>query len=241
MNNPKSVEQVAHAPSVNRGIVRWAVKQVIFVLILAAVLFMSTGRFDGSRTWVYLGLVAFIQCLTALILIPRSPDLLIERTQLKAGTKTWDIGLAVLMAYSPVLMALAAGLETRLIAPPSSLDAGSIIAVLAALLGTLLTLSAMIANPFFSGIVRIQTERGHTVASAGPYQYVRHPGYVGMLVFTLTTPLILGSLWALVVAVLTTGITVVRTVLEDRTLQRELDGYTEYTRRVRYRLVPGIW
>ena len=232
---------MAHAPARKRGIVRWAVKQTVFVLILAAALFAPAGRFAGTRAWLYLGLVAFIQGLTALVLIPRSPDLLIERSQLKEGVKTWDIGLAVLMGYSPALMALAAGLETRFSALPSSLDAGAIIAVLVAILGTLLTLWAMAANPFFSGIVRIQHERGHTVASAGPYQYVRHPGYVGMLVFTLATPLILGSRWAFGMAALTMGITLVRTSLEDRTLQRELAGYAEYAQRVRYRLVPGIW
>jgi 2',3'-cyclic-nucleotide 2'-phosphodiesterase (5'-nucleotidase family)/protein-S-isoprenylcysteine O-methyltransferase Ste14 len=233
--------QTGPASSVNRGIRRWAIKQTVFVLILAAVLFTSAGRFTGVRAWLYLSLVALIQGLTALVLIPRSPDLLIERSQLREGVKTWDIGLAVLMAYSPVLMALAAGLETRFIAPPADLDAASIIAVLVAVLGTLLTLWAMTANPFFSGIVRIQHERGHTVASAGPYQYVRHPGYVGMLAFILATPLILGSLWAFGPAILATGITVVRTSLEDRTLQRELEGYAEYGQRVRYRLVPGIW
>ena len=241
MNNHRSAEQVAHASFVNRGIARWAIKQTVFVLILAAALFISAGRFAEIRAWLFLALVAFIQGLTALILVPRSPDLLIERSQLKEGVKTWDIGFAVLMGYSPVLMALAAGLETRFSAPPSSLDVGAIIAVLVAILGTLLTLWAMTVNPFFSGIVRIQQERGHSVASAGPYQYVRHPGYVGMLVFTLATPLILGSLWAFSLAALTTGITVVRTSLEDRTLQRELEGYAEYARRVRYRLVPGIW
>ena len=241
MNDPGSVEQVARASFVQRGIVRWTIKQAVFVLILAVALFTSAGRFAGARAWAYLGLVAVIQVLTALVLIPRSPDLLIERSQLKEGIKTWDIGLAVLMAYSPVLMALAAGLETRFTAPPSNLDAGAIIAVLVAILGTLLTLWAMTVNPFFSGIVRIQQERGHTVASAGPYQYVRHPGYVGMLVFTLATPLILGSLWAFSLAALTTAVTVARTSLEDRTLQQELEGYPEYARRVRYRLVPGIW
>ena len=241
MKNPIPVEQAAQPRSFTLGLVRWAVKQTVFVLILAAALFLSAGGAAGARDWLFLGLVAIIQVLTALVLVPRSPDLLIERSQLKEGVKTWDIGLAVLMGYSPVFLALAAGLEARLIAPPASIDAGALVAVLVAILGTLLTLWAMLANPFFSGIVRIQKERGHTVASAGPYQYVRHPGYVGMLIFTLATPLMLGSLWALGVAVLIVVVTVVRTSLEDRTLQSELVGYAEYATRVRYRLLPGIW
>ncbi|MCI0521203.1 MAG: isoprenylcysteine carboxylmethyltransferase family protein [Chloroflexi bacterium] len=237
MKNPISLKKNA---SPVRGIVRWAVKQTVFVLILAAAL-LPAAPAAGIRAWAYLGLVAFIQILTALVLIPRSPELLSERSQLGEGTKRWDIGLAVLMGYSPVFMGLAAGLQARNIAPPPGLDAGAFAATLVALLGVLLTLWAMVSNPFFSGIVRIQKERGHTVASAGPYQSVRHPGYVGMLLFTLAAPFLLASTWALSVAVFTAAVTGVRTALEDRTLQAELPGYADYAHRVRYRLLPGIW
>ncbi|HJW91193.1 MAG TPA: isoprenylcysteine carboxylmethyltransferase family protein [Anaerolineales bacterium] len=167
--------------------------------------------------------------------------MLIERSQMKAGVKTWDIGLAVLMAYSPVFMALAAGLERRLGALDPALDAALLIGLVVSLLGSVLTLWAMTANPFFSGVVRNQQERGHRVASTGPCRYVRHPGYVGMLAFTLATPLILGSAWAWGFAALAVVVTILRTSLEDRTLQRELAGYADYARRVRYRLAPGLW
>ena len=99
----------------------------------------------------------------------------------------------------------------------------------------------MVSNEFFSGVVRIQMERGHKVASAGPYQYVRHPGYVGITLLTLGTPLMLGSAWAFIPAGATVLLTVFRTALEDATLQRELDGYADYAARVRYRLLPGVW
>lgn len=228
-------------PTTRRGLARWAVKQTVFVLLLAAALCLPASRPIWSGAWLYLGLVVFIQALTALILIPRSPDLLIERSQMNAGVKSWDIALAVLMGYSPALMALAAGLESQRGTLATGLDAGALIAVPVALLGTLLTLWAMCANRFFSGIVRIQQERGHSVASGGPYQVVRHPGYVGMLIFTLSTPLMLGSTWSAYVALLVVILTIVRTALEDRTLQRELPGYAEYAQSVRYRLLPGIW
>lgn len=241
MNNPGSDTQDSSPTSLKRGIARWVIKQTVFLLIIAAALFLSAGRCDWANGWVYLGLVAFIQVLTAILLIPRSPDLLVERSQLKEGLKTWDIGLAVFMGYSSALLALAAGFETRYNPSPAEPGVGTIIAVVIAMLGTLLTLWAMLANAFFSGIVRIQRERGHTVAATGPYQYVRHPGYAGMLVFTFAAPFILGSQWAMGVAVLTLIMTVVRTSLEDRTLQGELDGYADYAQRVRYRLIPGIW
>ena len=99
----------------------------------------------------------------------------------------------------------------------------------------------MAANAFFSMVVRIQEDRGHAVATGGPYRYVRHPGYVGMMLSLLGTPLLLGSLWALVPAGLATCLYVVRTALEDRTLQEELEGYKDYAGQVRRRLLPGVW
>jgi protein-S-isoprenylcysteine O-methyltransferase Ste14 len=108
-------------------------------------------------------------------------------------------------------------------------------------LGWALFMWAMGANAFFSEAVRIQEERGHTVVTDGPYRYVRHPGYVGAILALFATPLLLGSLWALIPAGLATIGYVVRTALEDKTLQEELDGYTEYAQQTRYRLLPGVW
>ena len=100
---------------------------------------------------------------------------------------------------------------------------------------------AMVSNPFFSGAVRIQSERGHTVASGGPYRYVRHPGYVGMILHFGSLALVLGSLWALLPALINVALFILRTALEDRTLQAELPGYREYAAQTRYRLLPGVW
>jgi protein-S-isoprenylcysteine O-methyltransferase Ste14 len=100
---------------------------------------------------------------------------------------------------------------------------------------------AMASNPFFATTVRIQAERGHTVASSGPYQWIRHPGYAGSLVYTLMTPLVLCSWWTVIPAVLTIALIILRTGLEDQTLKTELPGYEEYAGRVRHRLVPGVW
>ena len=100
---------------------------------------------------------------------------------------------------------------------------------------------AMIANAYFSTAVRIQSERGHTVCRSGPYRFVRHPGYVGFILQSLGTPVLLGSLWALIPGITAAALMVIRTSLEDRTLQAELPGYPDYVQEVRYRLVPGIW
>ena len=100
---------------------------------------------------------------------------------------------------------------------------------------------ATASNAYFSQIVRIQTERGHEVATGGPYRFVRHPAYTGTILTSLAIPILLASWWAFAVGVLAALLMILRTILEDRTLQAELPGYPEYAHRVRYRLVPGVW
>jgi protein-S-isoprenylcysteine O-methyltransferase Ste14 len=107
--------------------------------------------------------------------------------------------------------------------------------------GTAIVAWAMAINPFFSAVVRIQSDRGHRVIERGPYQVVRHPGYTGMLLVMIGTPLLLGTLWAFVPAALLLSVLVARTALEDRTLREELEGYDQYRHRVRHRLVPHVW
>jgi protein-S-isoprenylcysteine O-methyltransferase Ste14 len=102
-------------------------------------------------------------------------------------------------------------------------------------------LLAMLSNPFFAATVRIQTERGHSVATGGPYRFVRHPGYAGILLFHAGMPALLGSEWAYIATSVGILALIVRTALEDATLQRALPGYPEYMTRVRYRLIPRIW
>jgi protein-S-isoprenylcysteine O-methyltransferase Ste14 len=99
----------------------------------------------------------------------------------------------------------------------------------------------MASNPFFATTVRIQDDRGHCVVSSGPYRPVRHPGYLGSMIYNLVIPLVLDSLWTFIPALLTILLLVVRTKLEDRTLQAELPGYRKYAAAVPYRLIPGIW
>jgi protein-S-isoprenylcysteine O-methyltransferase Ste14 len=89
--------------------------------------------------------------------------------------------------------------------------------------------------------VRIQSDRGQTVCKEGPYRYVRHPGYLGGFLFTVTMGLMLGSWWAFIPQFIAALMLIPRTVLEDRTLQAELPGYQDYVRETPYRLLPGIW
>jgi len=100
---------------------------------------------------------------------------------------------------------------------------------------------ALACNAYFSEGVRIQEECGHTVATGGPYRFVRHPGYSGAILSQLTTPLLLGSIWALIPSIGSVIFYVLRTSLEDDTLVSELPGYPEFTRETRFRLLPGVW
>jgi protein-S-isoprenylcysteine O-methyltransferase Ste14 len=115
------------------------------------------------------------------------------------------------------------------------------VAVVVIILGYLLGTWAMLENRFFSGVVRIQVDRGHTVVSTGPYAWIRHPGYAGALVVYLLTPILLDSIWALIPALMLALALIIRTALEDQTLQVELPGYEEFTKKTPYRLLPGIW
>jgi protein-S-isoprenylcysteine O-methyltransferase Ste14 len=108
-------------------------------------------------------------------------------------------------------------------------------------LGFALIMWALASNPFAAVYARIQEERGHAVAMTGPYRFVRHPFYTGVLAYALSLPVALGSLWALFLGALVAILFIVKTALEDHKLQVELDGYREYTRHVRYRLLPGVW
>ncbi len=214
----------------------------MFGAIMAAILFLAAGRTDWPMAWLYIALFSASSLISSLILILDKPELVAERTGVKGDVRNWDKLIAPLaIVYVPMTMWLVAGTDARhgWSGPlPLELQLGMLaIAVPAILLANW----AMKSNEFFSLFFRIQRERGHHVVSGGPYRYVRHPGYAGGLAFNLSTPLLLGSLWALIPAAIIASLFVLRTALEDRALRAELDGYTDYTRRVRYRLLPGVW
>jgi protein-S-isoprenylcysteine O-methyltransferase Ste14 len=227
-----------------RAIMRWIVQSLLGLVGYGFILFLATGRVDWLWGWIFLAVTGLFLAGHVIILVPRNPALLVERQKgvLDRDVKTWDKWIVMLGGgVLPMIAWIVAALDVRLgWAGPLPLGV-HLAGLLMSLLGYGLFLWALGANAFFSEGVRIQAERGHTVATNGPYRYVRHPGYVGAIVAMLGAPLMLGSFWALIPAVLTLAIYVLRTALEDRTLQAELPGYTEYTQRVRYRLLPGVW
>jgi protein-S-isoprenylcysteine O-methyltransferase Ste14 len=213
----------------------------LFLMLMAAILFLASGRTDWGRAWLLLGALFICLALNLAVLITTNPKLLAYRLELERGAREWDKVLSALLVGLWVAALFAAGLDERFHWSPPLSGALHHAAVMLLVAGDLLLLWAMAVNRFFSKMVRIQRERGHRVVSGGPYRYVRHPGYVGWFLMSAAIPLILGSLWALVPVGLAVAGMVVRTALEDRMLRADLEGYEAYAQRVRYRLLPGIW
>ena len=214
----------------------------VFVAVMAALLFLTAGRIDWLGGWLALGSYLALIGVTAWLVLPKHQDLVAERAQMQANVKPWDKVLSPLISLVGWLGTLAvAGLDVRFHwAPPFSLPV-QLVGLALVCAGYALVVWAMTSNTFFSSFVRIQTERGHHVVNQGPYRLVRHPGYLGGLLSTLGVPFLLGSICALGPAALALVLIIVRTALEDRTLQAELPGYLEYTRITRWRLLPGVW
>ncbi len=228
-------------PGLMAGILKRAGTVAFFFILLAVILFLAAGTLSWTWAWVYLAICLLTFVVNSQIMLRTSPELIAERGQPKE-TKNWDKvigGLTAPLMY--ILLPLVAGLDVRFGWSGHFALAWHVSGAVLQAAGLALTSWAMIVNAFFSTAVRIQTDRGHTVCRSGPYRIVRHPGYVGFSLQALSLVLLLGSWWALVPGGITVLLIVIRTALEDRTLQAELPGYPEYARDVRYRLVPGVW
>jgi len=239
MSTPPPSTPPEAGPGTRALVRRRAIQLGVFIVVQAAILFLGSGRPEWTGAWVYL--VSYVGLIATTRLVVRDPELFAERAQMRRDAKAWDKWLSGLFSVFGLGMLVVAALDARFgwsRPTPTALAAAGLAAFL---LGFGLSVWAMAANRFFSTLVRIQSDRGHTVATGGPYRFVRHPGYAGFILGGLGIPLLLGSRWALVPAALSGALVVVRTVLEDRTLREELPGYRDYTLRVRHRLVPGVW
>jgi protein-S-isoprenylcysteine O-methyltransferase Ste14 len=217
------------------------VKLVALMVAMPAIIFIPARRADWVMAWIHLGLFMIAATTNTLLMIRNDPELRKERNQIRHNAKTWDQVLTRLIAVGPMVMLIVAGFDKRFGWCPQIPFAIQISAVIMAIGGYILSGWAMISNAFYSPVVRIQKEREHRVISEGPYRIIRHPGYTGGIIAFLATPLILSSFWTFIPAVLTITTVIVRTALEDHTLKNELEGYTEYSHHVDYRLIPGIW
>lgn len=222
--------------------VKALIQVVVLIPLLAALLFIPAGRLDWVMGWVLIGVYLASLFFSSLLVIVLDPGLARERSEIPQSAEVWDkrlINLYNVLIY--LVMLPLAGLDERLMWSPRFHLSIQLVGLVVIVLGCGLFIWAMMSNHFFSAVARIQSDRGHVTVSGGPYQYVRHPGYVGMILMFLGAPLCLGSLLAVIPASIAVVVVVVRTILEDRTLIERLDGYQDYAQRVRYRILPGIW
>jgi protein-S-isoprenylcysteine O-methyltransferase Ste14 len=208
---------------------------------LVALVFLPVGRLSWPPGWFFIGFLAVVYGTSALILAHVNPAIYRARSRIQPGTERWDRILLLLMLPAMIaeipLATLDAGRLSWSIVPLSIVILGYVL--LGA--GAALTTWAQAVNRFFEPGVRLQRERGQHVINSGPYAIVRHPGYVGALMIFAGLALALASWWALIPAAWASAILILRTSREDALLRAELDGYEDYARRTRFRLVPGLW
>jgi protein-S-isoprenylcysteine O-methyltransferase Ste14 len=213
----------------------------LVTLILLTILLLSAGRLDYWQAWVY-AIISMSMNLVTLLVLRDKPELLNERAKPGAGIQKWDkafLGLGLLLTLATQVIA---GLDTgRYHWSPDIPWTWSVLGVALNVLGMSLFLRAMRENQFFSAAVRIQNDRAQSVCTTGPYRFVRHPGYVGMIIGTLGFPFLFLSVWSVIPVVLSVANLVARTAMEDRFLANELKGYRDYQQTTRFRLLPGIW
>jgi len=210
-------------------------------LFFFVVLFVSAGRINYWQGWLYVSMNIIMTLMTVLASIG-NVELINERLKPGKGIKKWDKLLLSISAMIYLIMIIVSGLDSgRFHWSPNLHWSMYTLAIMLTLFGHSVFLIAKRQNKFFSSVVRIQTDRGHTVCDTGLYKVIRHPGYYGMLLSSLVFPLLLGSLWSLIPVLLSIVILLIRTSLEDKTLVNELTGYREYTLKTKYKLIPGIW
>jgi protein-S-isoprenylcysteine O-methyltransferase Ste14 len=221
--------------------IRYAIRETMGIVIMAVALFWSAGTLDWWAAWAALAVMLAWSIATAVVILRFNPDLLAERLGPRKGAKAWDTAIMSLLGLTQLARYIVAGLDQRYGWTGGLPFAAQIVAVAVCVLGYALVVWATASNAFFSQIVRIQPERSQVAVTGGPYRTVRHPAYLGAILFELAVPVLLASWPALLISGLSVILLILRTALEDRTLQAELSGYMDYARQVPYRLLPGIW
>jgi protein-S-isoprenylcysteine O-methyltransferase Ste14 len=204
--------------------------------------FLAAGRLNIPRAWLFLGIDFLGVIVVSVIFWKLTPGLANQRAAIREGTKAWDkFFLAFYFSVSLIVFPIVAGLDVGKYQWSEFHTNYAITGVLLYVLCVALGSWAIVVNRFFETTVRIQKDRGHRVIDGGPYRFIRHPGYLSMILGALSASFIIGSLYSLIPCGLAIIALLIRTHLEDRTLHKELEGYREYASRVRWRLLPGIW
>jgi protein-S-isoprenylcysteine O-methyltransferase Ste14 len=233
--------QVEDAGSIPVLLLRAAFQLVFSFAIWGGLLFFSAGDFAWLRGWLHISLWLATFVINASVLLRLNRDVLSARLKPKWSSERADTILLMLFLLVTLAIPVVAGLDAVRYGW-SPLPFWTIyLSIALHVSGDALLLWTMIVNPFLEKTVRVQTERGHHVITTGPYAVVRHPMYLGVVLMFLAVPLVLGSAWTFAPVVAMMLLLMVRTVLEERLLRRDLSGYEEYMRQTRWRVIPGIW
>ena len=210
-------------------------------LTLLVLVFLPAGRLDWLPGWIFIAFLVVSYSIAIGVIRRVNPIIFRARNRFQAGTKRWDIVLVSLMCLGMVaeipIATFDAGRMAWSMMPVPVMIPGYILRAAGIALGTW----AQAVNRFFEPGVRLQRERGQHVISNGPYAYVRHPGYVSAILVFAGLALSLGSWWALIPAAWASALLILRTSWEDALLQAGLEGYSDYAKRIRFRLMPGLW
>ena len=220
---------------------RAAFQFLVSFLIWGGLLFGSAGSLHWQRGWLHIGLWVATLTVNLIILLKVNPAVIQQRTKRQKLTEGFDKVLLAFMLPATLAMPVVAGVDAVRLQwtalPTWTILAGVVLHVA----GDILVLWAMAVNPYLEKTVRIQEERGHQVITTGPYRYVRHPMYAGVIPMFAAMPLVLGSCWTFLPVGVIAVLLVIRTIYEERTLRNELPGYAAYAERTPYRLVPRLW
>jgi protein-S-isoprenylcysteine O-methyltransferase Ste14 len=219
-----------------------AIRLATGIAILLAAFFGSAGTLAWPEAWLYIIIQYSFSTIFAIWLKKYNPELLRDRMAfLKPAAKRWDKAILLISTVVFVPYLILPGLDAVRFQWSSVPPLIKIVSFVGIILSYILLFWVMRENTYLSRIVEIQKERGHRVITTGPYQYVRHPMYFGVIVLSICIPVALGSLWSLIPGAVLTLLILIRTYLEDKTLREELQGYSSYAEKVKYKIIPGIW
>jgi protein-S-isoprenylcysteine O-methyltransferase Ste14 len=222
-------------------ILKTTMKVIIGIIVLLLLLFGSAGTIYWIEAWILI-IIYFIYVMGSFIWLKKNnPELLKERTSRRNEGKWWDKIILTIYTILLMFMLVICGIDAVRFHWSNLPLILKIIGFIGYIPSVIIIFLTIKENAYLSEVVRIQKDRSKQVVKTGPYKYVRHPMYSGIILMILFTPFALGSFIALIFSGLIIILFIIRTYLEDKTLQNELPGYKEYIKKVRYRLVPGLW
>ena len=212
-----------------------------WVIIAGIIFFISSGEINNFRVWIYFAVYGTGGMLMSLILLKKSPQLLNDRGEVKKGTKKIDlITMITYGLFAGFITPCIAGLDYRFELSDMN-NNYYLIGIWLYIVSAIFVAWPMLYNPYFEGTIRIQNEKGHKVIDSGPYRIVRHPGYLGMLIGSLSFPFAFNSWISFIPVGIMIILVFIRTNFEDKILIKELEGYKNYTDKVKYRIIPYLW